>query len=170
MPAHTVVFVRLILVISMIDSLANPLIQAASATGKIRKYQSVVGTMLIMILPISYIALKCGSTPESVFIIQLIVFCVALFARVWMLRTLVNLSLSEYFRKALLPMFLVTVFSLVIPMVIRVCMLQSLSRFVTVCVVSFISVVVSVYIFGLVDKERAFFVDRLKTLRNKFRR
>ena len=87
-----------------------------------------------------------------------------------MLRTLVNLSLSEYFRKALLPMFLVTVFSLVIPMVIRVCMLQSLSRFVTVCVVSFISVVVSVYIFGLVDKERAFFVDRLKTLRNKFRR
>ena len=49
-------------------------------------------------------------------------------------------------------------------------MLQSLSRFVTVCVVSFISVVVSVYIFGLVDKERAFFVDRLKTLRNKFRR
>lgn len=168
-PAHTVVFVRLILVISMIDSLANPLIQAASATGKIRKYQSVVGTMLIMILPISYIALKCGSTPESVFIIQFIVFCVALFARVWMLRTLVNLSLSEYFRKALLPMFLVTVFSLVIPMVIRVCMLQSLSRFVTVCVVSFISVVVSVYIFGLVDKERAFFVDRLKTLRNKFR-
>ena len=169
-PEHTVAFVRLILVISMVDSLANPLIQAASATGRIRKYQSVVGTMLIMILPISYVALKLNSSPEGVFVVQLIVFCVALFARLWMLRSLIGLSLRAYCRKAVLPMASVTVASAVVPLTVYLLMQPSLLRFLLVCAVSLVSVVVTVYCLGLASNERVFIRERLKVLKNKFRK
>ena len=169
-PEHTVAFVRLILVISMVDSLANPLIQAASATGRIRKYQSVVGTMLIMILPISYVALKLNSSPEGVFVVQLIVFCVALFARLWMLRSLIGLSLRAYCRKAVLPMASVTVASAVVPLTVYLLMQPSLLRFLLVCAVSLVSVAVTVYCLGLASNERVFIRERLKVLKNKFRK
>lgn len=169
-PEHTVAFVRLILVISMVDSLANPLIQAASATGRIRKYQSVVGTMLIMILPISYVALKLNSSPEGVFVVQFLVFCVALFVRLWMLRSLIGLSLRAYCRKAVLPMASVTVASAVVPLTVYLLMQPSLLRFLLVCAVSLVSVVVTVYCLGLASNERVFIRERLKVLKNKFRK
>lgn len=169
-PEHTVVFVRLILIISMIDSLANPLIQAASATGKIRTYQAVVGTLLIMILPISYVALKFGSSAESVFVIQLAVFCIALLARVLMLRSLVSFSFRTYLRKAVLPIVCVTVVSLVVPSTLYVLMSPSWLRFIVVCLLSVLSVAVSVYFLGLENNERTFFIDRLRTLKSKLRR
>ena len=169
-PEHTVAFVRLILVISMVDSLANPLIQAASATGRIRKYQSVVGTMLIMILPISYVALKLNSSPEGVFVVQLIVFCVALFARLWMLRSLIGLSLRAYCRKAVLPMASVTVASAVVPLTVYLLMQPSLLRFLLVCAVSLVAVAATVYCLGLTSNERVFIRERLKILKNKFRK
>lgn len=169
-PDHTVAFVRLILVISMVDSLANPLIQAASATGRIRKYQSVVGTMLIMILPISYVALKLNSSPEGVFVVQLIVFCCALFARLWMLRSLIGLSLRAYCRKAALPTVYVTVVSAVVPLTVYLLLQPSLLRFLLVCAVSLVSVAAAVYCLGLTSNERAFICEKLKVVRNKFRK
>lgn len=169
-PDHTIAFVRLILVISMVDSLANPLIQAASATGRIRKYQSVVGTMLIMILPISYLALKFDSSPEGVFVVQLLVFCLALFARLWMLRSLVGLSLRAYCLKAVLPMACVTLVSAVIPLVVYLLLQPSLLRLLLICVISTVSVTVAVYFLGLANNERSFIQQRLYVLKNKIKK
>ena len=169
-PAHTVAFVRLTLAISIIDSLANPLIQAASATGRIRRYQSVVGTLLILILPFSYVALKLGAPPEGVFVVQLVVFCVAQAARVWMLRPLISFSVREYLRKAGLPIAAVTCASLVLPLAVYVPLEPSFLRFVAVCAVSAVSVCGAVYAIGLAGGERKFVVDRVKAVAAKFRK
>ena len=169
-PAHTVAFVRLTFAISIIDSLANPLIQAASATGRIRRYQSVVGTLLILILPFSYVALKLGAPPEGVFVVQLVVFCVAQAARVWMLRPLISFSVREYLRKAGLPIAAVTCASLVLPLAVYVPLEPSFLRFVAVCAVSAVSVCGAVYAIGLAGGERKFVVDRVKAVAAKFRK
>jgi O-antigen/teichoic acid export membrane protein len=60
-PEYTAHFLRIIIVITLIEALANPLIIAAQATGKIKVYQSVVGGVLLMILPFSFIMLKYSS-------------------------------------------------------------------------------------------------------------
>lgn len=161
-PAHTVAFVRLILIISMIDSLANPLIQAASATGRIGRYQSVVGSMLIAIMPLSYVALRMGSPPEGVFVVQLAVFCVAQLARVIMLRPMVALSLRTYLRKAVWPVASVTVLSLVFPLAVYLCMPPTAGRFLAVCSVSAVSVSAVVCLIGLSRGERSFIIDRVR--------
>lgn len=72
-PEHTVNFVRLILIVTMCDVLSNTLIQLKAATGKVRNYQIVVGGMLLMNFPLSYLCLKVGFPPESTLIVALIV-------------------------------------------------------------------------------------------------
>ena len=55
-----VVFLRIMLCTTWVYAVSNPLITAASATGKIKLYQSVVGGLLLLILPISYLCLRLG--------------------------------------------------------------------------------------------------------------
>lgn len=76
-PEHTVNFVRLILIVTMCDILSNTLINLKSATGNIRNYQIVVGSMLLMNFPLSYFCLKLGCSPESTLVVALLVsiFC-----------------------------------------------------------------------------------------------
>lgn len=47
-PDYTIIFVRLVLIFAMCESISNPLITAMLATGSIRNYQIVVGGMQMM--------------------------------------------------------------------------------------------------------------------------
>lgn len=100
-PDHTVVFLRIMLCTTWVYAISNPLITAASATGKIKLYQSVVGGLLLLILPISYLCLRLGLPAYSVFIVHLGMEITAQFARLWMLRRMIRLSLREYFTKVI---------------------------------------------------------------------
>ncbi|MEE1288394.1 MAG: lipopolysaccharide biosynthesis protein, partial [Bacteroidaceae bacterium] len=80
-PENTVIFARIIIAISLIYTIANPCVIANQATGKVKVYQAVVGGLLLLILPISYIVLKMGAPAYSVFIVHFCVESVAQFAR-----------------------------------------------------------------------------------------
>ena len=69
-PEHTVNFVRLVLVLSLCDIVSNTLIVLQNSTGRVRNYQLAVGGMLMMNFPLSYLCLKVGLSPETVFILQ----------------------------------------------------------------------------------------------------
>lgn len=70
-PDHTVWFLRLTLCIMLVEALANPLMVSSQATGKVKKYQSVVGGTLLLIVPVAYCALRLGCNPETIFVIHL---------------------------------------------------------------------------------------------------
>ena len=57
----------------MIDGISNPFMRAVDATGNIKKYQIIVGGLLLMIVPISYVVLKLGGAPYSVFIVHIVI-------------------------------------------------------------------------------------------------
>lgn len=57
-PNYTAVFVRLMLCTTIIDAMAGAFMVSAQATGAVRVYQSVVGGILLTIVPVSYIVLK----------------------------------------------------------------------------------------------------------------
>ena len=97
-PEHTVWFLRLTLCIMLIETLANPLMISSQASGRVRVYQSVVGGLLLLILPIAYIVLKCGANPESVFVVHLVIAGVAQCARLFIVGRIINMSLRAYFR------------------------------------------------------------------------
>ena len=155
-PECTVVFLRIMICTSLIYSMSNPLIIANQATGKVKKYQAVCGTTLIMILPISYILLKFGMPAYSVFVVHFVMESVCQVLRMIMLRSLISLRLRDYFTNVYFKVFSVVMVSSIIPTIIYVYMNDTIYRFFAICIVCVLSVSTSAYYLGLTEKEKYF--------------
>jgi O-antigen/teichoic acid export membrane protein len=155
-PKHTDIFLRIILCVTLIYSVANPLIAANHATGKVKNYQIVCGSILLAILPVSYFFLRLDFPPYVVFIVHFIFEIVCQFARMYMLRNLIHLPIVEYFKHIYIRIILVASISFVIPYLIHINMGQSIVRLIFVILSSFISVLITCYFIGLEKNEKYF--------------
>lgn len=155
-PADAVVFTRWMIGISLVYTIANPCVVANQATGKVKVYQAVVGGILLLILPISYVVLKLGAPAYSVYIVHFCVEMVAQFARMYMLRKLINLPLSAYFRNIYLPVIIVVIVSCILPFCLHVQLKESFVTFIIVSVICFFSVGITVLLWGFTKEERNF--------------
>ncbi len=168
-PDHTVAFMRLILVIMFFESLEQPLHTANLATGKLKKFQTAKGLILMLMIPVSFIALKLGYAPESVFYIQLIVTMVSLYVQLLMIRPLIKLSLNRYFKEVVLRTFIVTVVSSFVPLMMHIKLPHNFSSFIFVCLVSVVSVLGTTYLLGLNSNERFMVNIKLKSFKYKIK-
>lgn len=167
-PEHTANFVRLVLLLSMCDALSNTLITLQLATGKIRNYQIVVGGMQLMNFPLSWICLKAGMPPESVYVVAILVSLASLALRLLFLRSMAGLSIRRYLMKVCVNVLAVAAVALLVPLVTYAC-LQDFGwiRFVVVCIVSVLSVLASAFVIGCTKSEKGFFMDRFKMIKAK---
>ena len=169
-PAHTVNFVRLILLVTMCDILSNTLINLQNATGKIRNYQLAVGGMLLMNFPLSYICLKIGFQPESTLIVALIVAVACLFLRLLFLRKMVGLSIRRYLHKVCGNVMCVTLAAAVLPTLLYLQMADGVLRFLLMCMLTALCSATAIYFIGCSRNERDFIKSRIVLIRQKFSR
>lgn len=167
-PDHSVIFLRIMICISLIYALANPLIIANQATGKVRTYQAVCGSILLMILPISYICLKLGLPAYSVFVVHFIMETITQLVRMIMLRPLIGIRLREYMQYIYRPVILVVCLSVLIPFIAYSNMEATLLRFFLVCFVCFLSVGIVVYFGGFSKNERVFVRKKITDFYNTY--
>lgn len=167
-PGHTVSFVRLVLLLSMLDILSNTLITLQLATGNIRNYQIAVGGMLLMNFPLSYICLKVGFPPESTMIIALVVSFFCLILRLLFLKKMAGLSIGKYFRDVCLNVLIVSAIAIVLPLLVYLNVEQDgWYKFILVSVVSVLSCTLSVFIVGCSKNEKVFFRQRVISLKDR---
>ena len=169
-PEYTVVFLRLILCVTIIDAVANPLMVAASATGRVRVYQGVVGGILLCILPISYVVLKWGGNPASVFIVHLFICILAFIVRLFIIRPLIALSIRNFCRLVIYPCLIVASVSVALSIGVKEFLLvtQGFFHSLSMCVITVVIVSITIYILGLNASERKFVGEKLKTILRKF--
>lgn len=160
-PEYTVIFTRLVLINVLIDCISGPLMTAAQASGKIKRYQSVVGGLLLLILPLSYLFLKLGFPPQVTLYVSICISIIALFARLWIIGPLVNLSIRKFAQYVFVRVLLVASVSIILPIIIKSNIESELIRFFTVCIVSLISITISIYWVGLRNIEQIFMKDKL---------
>lgn len=153
-PDHSVWFVRLIFMILMVDATANPLTVGAQANGKIKKYQIIVGSIQLLIVPISYIVLKLGYQPEAVFVVHFIIIIIAQYIRVMMLRDMINLPFGEYVKKVVFRIVAVVCASIIIPIVLHIYLPANFGSMLLTCLASCLSVLIGVYALGLTLEEK----------------
>lgn len=108
-PDHAANFVILVIVTNFINNLNAPLSNVVYATGNMRNYELTFSIINLLILPISYILLKNGAPPEAAFFTYLSVTIFVQIGCLLVVRTLVSLSLSYYFFKLIVPLFLVAI-------------------------------------------------------------
>lgn len=169
-PEHTTLFVQLVLIFAMSESISNPLITAMLATGKIRNYQIIVGGLQMMNLPISYVLLRYGCIPETVLIVAICISQCCLAARLYMLRGMIGLSVREYLSKVYFNVLAVTVLSAVIPCILSYYLSETLQNFIIICVVSVICTFTVIYFVGCNRKERQFILSKVTAIKDKLRR
>lgn len=167
-PENTVTFLRITICTSLIYSLANPLIIANQATGKVKKYQAVCGTILLLILPISYVCLLLGCPAYTVFIVHFIIESVTQVARMIMLRPLIGIRLRDYFQHIYAKVLLVVAVSVFLPSLAYFNMEDNILRFLSVGTLCVISVSASAYILGLSSNERALVKAKAIAILSKF--
>ena len=167
-PEHTITFLRIMICTSLIYTCANPMIIANQATGKVKKYQAVCGTILIMILPISWVLLEFGFPAYCVFIVHFVMEGVCQLARMLMLRPLIGIGLRDYFYNIYLRVAIVVIAAVVCPGLVYIYMPEGFIRFIAVGIVSVLSVSSSAYLLGLSANERIFIKTKAVALKNKY--
>lgn len=164
-PEYTNVFVRIMLGISIVDAISNPFMTASAATGRVKVYQSVVGSILLSIVPIAYITLKLGGAPYMVFIVHLCVALVAFVVRLFIIRNMISLSLCKYVREAILPCLYVAVPSVGLAMMFKTILPNNFGGACGSVVISAVLVVIFSFVVGLTANERRFILSKLPVYR-----
>ena len=155
-PQHTSMFSILVIITALVDSMSLPLMTLAQATGRIRTYQSVVGTLLILNLPISYVLLKCGCSAEFTMYVAIFIAVVSLVARLFILKKIVFLSITRYCKEVLFCVFKVTIVAFIISILIRQLLFSKSDSimFAVSFVLSLILTILVTYYLGLTVDER----------------
>lgn len=72
-PAYSVIFVRLILIRLLLTIIVNPLHTSIHATGKMKFYQLLTGSLTLLNIPVSYLLLCLGMEPTTVFLVDIVI-------------------------------------------------------------------------------------------------
>jgi O-antigen/teichoic acid export membrane protein len=169
-PEYTVIFVRLMLLVVLIESLSNTLMVAMQATGRIALYQTVVGGILILNLPLSYFFLSSGYPPYITIIIGFALSCFTLVIRLFFLRNIISLDIKDFFYKVIVKIFLVTAISILGPTFIHHNVDDDFIRLFSVFFSSTVMIFIMIYFVGLEKLEQKFLYDKIKMIQHKFKR
>ena len=154
--AARVIFVRLVLVFAMCEVLSGTQITALQATGNIRNYQIVVGSLQLLNFPISYLLLGKGYAPETTMYVAICLSLGCLFARLWFLHRQVEISIKSYFTQVLLNVCVVAVLAAICPIIVSHLMNAGILRLFVVSGVCAIATLIVIYYVGLSVQERIF--------------
>jgi len=107
-PQYTAILVNLALVNLLIECVSRPLATGAMATGDIKWYQIIVGTILFLNLPLSYLAFKITNDPPVFLYITIILSFITFVLRLLFLKKMVALSISIFTKEVFLPILYIT--------------------------------------------------------------
>lgn len=170
-PEYTGTFAVLLLIAVLIDSMSRSLRTAIQATGRIKIYESVIGILSILTLPISYLLLKLGFNAEIVFYVNIFIAIMDLFLRLFNAHKLVDFPISLFVNKVIIKNIIITLICFSLPLIIKNSIDESILRLFIVLVVSLIWSSLTIYVFGLNRPEKVILykgISKIFKFKNRF--
>lgn len=161
-PEGSVAFLRLLFVILMIQQYYGHLITAVAATGKIKKYEIVVNGILLTIIPISYLTLRLGGPPLSVFVVYLVMVIISYAAILMIVLPMIHLSFLDYVRYAIKPCAIVLLLSFVVPVSLKLLLSPCLVFSILTIILTVISTSAISFLLGLDAEEKNLILDKIR--------
>lgn len=153
-PEYAVIFMRLVLLISLVNSFSSLLAASKGATGDIKNYQITLTLIGALHIPFAWIAFEFGGGPEYSMYVYLGIALVLQALRIWFVCRSVNLCIIRYVKEVLVRCVTVLVVSLAIPAAIHIMLKPSILTTLGVGIISMIGVVLSTLFIGLTTTER----------------
>lgn len=169
-PEHAANFAILVLVFTMSESLASPLITVMLATGNIRNYQIVVGGLQFLNLPFSYILLSFGYQPEYIFVVAIVISISCEFARLIMLHKMIGLSIRAFIKNVYFNVLTVALLSSIFPyLTAKQLIIDNLFSFLIIVSVSMFSSLTAIYFIGCSKNDRQIIQAAINKAINRFK-
>ena len=163
-PDHTPMFVTLVIISSLVCVFNPAMSFVVHATGKMRLYQVVGSLTDLLILPVSYVVLKMGYQPESVFVIYIIFSVIQQYVCLVIVKGLVYFSIGDYIKRVWIPLIIIALCCSLISEYIHISMQQGFLR---LCIITFVSSATAItlsYFIALDTSERLIFKNFLNKL------
>ena len=155
-PEYTADFVRLSLVQGFIQSIDFPIGAGIHAIGKMKLPNLTSSLIYMIILPISYGAIKMGASPTITYIMIVSVYPLALFMDLYILKKYAGFRIVSFLKKDIARAFSFVLLSFFITQYIISHIELSFIRLVFTISISSIIFISSIYFWGLTDGERSF--------------
>jgi len=165
-PYKANVFVILVFADMLIQSiLGAQLSQVISATGNIKNFQIVGGINMLLIVPISYIFLKVGFGPETVFVVIILSGVLSGAIRLYYAHVQVGYSIWAFIRDVLLPVVKIFIVSTAVTVLLKYFVFSgsSLLNFVVLTLLSLTVSCAVVWIMGVTQVERNMLAGAIKS-------
>lgn len=160
-PEYTAIFCRLILIFLSIEAITAPLWMSVQATGKIKNYQILMASLIVLNFPISYIVLKIGLPVYYVWVVRVFVNIITMTARCVYLKKNLGFPLLSYLNNVILPVLLVTIVALPIPSLLYYLMDGFWTNLIVIGFTTLIITMLDVYFVGMNQKEKEMAKDMI---------
>jgi O-antigen/teichoic acid export membrane protein len=168
-PLYTTEFLRLVLIVALIDSTATPLGKAIDSTGRIKLFQTLIAIVMLADIPLSYILLRMSVEAYFVMYVAIFTSLTGLFARLYLLkRNIQQINIRKYFTSVLLKCFITLSITFLIIYIIRNVFADTLAGLLGIGFVSVFINLLVFFIIGMQVDERRFVINKLNLFVKKF--
>lgn len=159
-----------VMAMTVIDKMTVGHLICVNANGKIARYQSFLGTVLLFTLPLAWLLIKFGVGVYSVGWSMVVTMAVCSFGRVCFARRLVSMSARHWILTVFAPLFFGTLLSLCVGLIPKLILPTSFFRVcLTTCVVELFLISFS-WCLVLNASERAFVMAKIRLVISKIKK
>lgn len=166
-PDYTSYFARIAIIQSLITCLNQPHATAMSATGKIKWINISTGSVLLLIVPVSYVLLKLHVDLKIVYAINVLPWAIASIIRLEILRYYTQIDTLVAYKTVYLKVFIILVICFIPPFVLHYYMSYGLLRLILVIGTSVLWSGIIIYWLGLPKHIRKVLISKTVSLFNK---
>lgn len=166
-PPQAAVFCTIILINSLVNQMSTGLKSAVQATGQIKLYQSIVGSTIMLIVPLAYILLSNGYSVFSILLASTGIELLSLVLRVIICNKKVGITYRRFFKEVFLRVIVVAAPAVLVVLFFSENVMFSPFRILLTFSLNAIVLTASIFLFGINSGERTFVITALKKIRLK---
>lgn len=164
-PTQVGVFCTVLLINALVNQLSTGLKSAVQATGKIKLYQVVVGTTVMLIVPVAYLMLLNGYTVVHILLASTGIELISLLLRLVICQGVAGISFGRFFHAVIFKVFAVALLPILAVYMMHSYMDFSFWRMLFTLMLNGLLLLFAIYLFGLTSSER----DKLTTAIKKIK-
>ncbi len=169
-PDYAVIFTRWGLILCIARTLDGSVVPLNLATGKVKWVQITAGGVMLLNLPLSYVALMMGFEPVSTMVIGVIIEFIVLYIVTLFLRINANFPVWAFFKESIISVVLTGLLAASVPVLIHLKLDYGIVRFLVVGVVSVIMVALVSFLIVFNRTEKNYGIElvksKIKSIRN----
>src|SRR5574344_861938 len=162
-PEYAPMFIRLQVIATMLDFMGNTTARTVWATGNVKKYYLVTCSVSALCFPITILLYYLNFTAEYSYYVLIAMCLILIPLRLYVLHKLMpEFNPSIFYKNVVLILIPVIIISFIPPLIAHIFIPDFCMKSIFVILVGLISIIISVFLFGMKEEEKKYFCQLLR--------